>query len=56
MDGPLAGQVLMLSKPTDVGSLWTVNGPDGSAYTYRYAGNHFAFVGPDMDAPLMDAG
>lgn len=44
-DGPLEGEVLMLSAPADLGSLWTVSGADGAAHVYRYAGNHFDYVG-----------
>jgi hypothetical protein len=53
-DGPLAGQVLMLSETTMVGSLWTVTVGDGT-YTYRYTGTGFDFVSSNSDAESPSA-
>ena len=48
-DGPLAGQVVMMVKPTEVGALFRVAGLEGVTHVYRFAGNRFEYVGPGPD-------
>lgn len=53
-DGPLTGEVVMLVKPTEVGALLRVAGPDQLTYLYRFAGNRFEYAGPGPDQDEAD--
>ena len=51
IDGPLAGEVLMITGPLEVGTSWNVPAADGSTLVYVFRGDHFALSRP---SPVPD--
>lgn len=56
MDGPLAGEVLMITGPLEVGTSWNVLAEDGSTLVYEFRGDHFAYasLSPAVDEPSQE--
>jgi len=54
-DGPLIGGVVMVTEDTETGTLWNVEGPEGSIHVYEFRGDHFRHCVPAVGESIDPA-